>query len=160
MDRCSSVSYADLEDPDAAWRTLIPSYETPVQYSSISCDHVVGAPALTIHLALAVGRSFLPSESRGPVDVHRTDVYEVSVWRISPMFDENGLIDGLHADRLSYFRPTKGLNSMKIQGEYIIFTRENPSSVYTVVRWVEADNRNDYPRRIVYHTGCTVGLLM
>ena len=94
------------------------------------------------------------------MDARRTDVREVSVWCISPTFNGNGVIDGLHADRISRFRRTMGFDYMKIQGEYIIFTTCQPSSVCTVVRWAEADNRDDYPRQIVYHPCCRVGRLM
>ena len=155
----SSVLYADLDNPDATWQTLIPANDAPIQYSAMSYEHIVGTPTLTIHIAVAVGRSFLPSETSEPVHKRRTDVHEISVWRISPRFDGDGRIDGLQAERISHFRHSpkaKAVTFVRIQGERLIYTVDKPSCACTVVRWAEANNRIDYPRQLVYHSGCHV----
>ena len=157
----SSILYADLENPDATWRTLIPMYDAGIEYALTSYEHIVGAPTLTLHIAFAIGRSFLPSETAEPVNRRRTDVQEISVWRVSPTFDDQGLIDGLQADRICHFRHAPGaklLAFLRIQGDRLLFLLDSPAFTCTVLRWAEANSRVDYPRQIVYHSGCRVRL--
>lgn len=111
------------------WRELIPS--CPLGYLNIrvSYEHITTAPLLTLHIAVALHPPVLQSifpDGSIILDDDPPPPEEVSVWRVSPDFDGQGVICGLQSERLYLLRHslqvvgTSAIESTKLQGDYVV----------------------------------------
>ena len=160
----AGVRYADLDAADPCWQQLIPSFPAPLVYFRSHLEPIADAPVLTIHLAIAIGRERLSSgESSGGPGV---DVHEICVWRISPAYDDTGVITGLQANRISTFSHSlspgcRHVRSIILHGPNLVLHQREPSSTFSVIRWAEADGfENDFPRKVITYPRCYVRLCL
>jgi len=168
--RTAAVVYVDLDAPEVTWRELIPPCPSGLQDVTISFEHIIDAPTLTLHVAIAIERH-LPTvygvsrdeESTGE-DSYTPSVQEVSIWRVNLQLDSQGIVCGLQANHLSQFRHSqKGVepprvDSIKLQGNHLVLAQGyNPLHICSVIQWAAADGLDvDIPRKVVSHESCHV----
>ena len=168
----AAVVYVDLEADDFIWRELIPPSPDGLQNFTISFEHIVDAPILTLHVAISIERR-LPSFSNSSDEGSTSDedylpsVQEASIWRVYPQFDSQGIICGLQANRLSQFRHSQEgveapvVKSIKLQGDHLVLAQKfTDSSLCSVIRWAAVDGlKINVPRKVVSHACCHVRCL-
>ena len=157
------VLYADLDAPEPSWKQLIPPHPVVVRHCTSSIEHIANAPILTLHLAIACARHFLPSEvsAESPEGRSLSGTHEVAVWSLSPEFDDQGVICGLQARRLSQFLNSPGtaglVTSIKLQTDKVLLVQGDPSHTCSVIQWAMVDGLvENVPRKVVRHISCDV----
>jgi len=155
----SSVVYVDWNAPDLTWREIIPPSRAEFQRIVVSFEHVVGAPLVNIHVAIAVDHySPITADDENPQLPSTQDVF---VWCVSPQFDGKGVIVGLRSELLSRFRHAQKaspVQSINIQGDYLVLAQGyHPSCTCSVIRWTDVDGLTEgIPRKVVYQPSCHV----
>jgi len=164
----AAVVYVDLDGPEFTWREVIPSSPAGIQHLTVSFEHVVDAPMLTLHVAIAIERHLPPFSSARSEELTWEDtphpVQEISIWRVRPQFDSRGVVCGkLQATRLSQFRHSpKGIkapqvDSIKLQGDHLVVTQNDSPSICSVIQWAAANGLSaNVPRKVVSHESCHV----
>lgn len=157
------VLYADLDAPEPSWRQLIPPDPTVVRHCASCIEHVQHAPDFTLHLAIACTRRLFHPEShaQSPEGNNPSGVHEVAIWSISQEFDDQGVISGLQAQRLSQFihsPETAGfVTSIKLQADNVVLVQGNPSYSCSVIKWAMVDGLTEnVPCKVVRHLSCDV----
>ena len=143
----AAVVYLDLDTTELAWREVILASPARLLGFCNAWEYIVDAgPTLTIHVAIAMRRMLLESErekwSTGAD--YSLPIQEISVWRVSATSDEGGIVCGLEAERLSFFRHTHHsegdgvplVRTINLQGNKVILSRGDFCSV---IKWAEAD---------------------
>jgi len=160
LDKQSALVYCDLDGPDLCWREVVPPPQTRVLNSTISFEHIVDAPILTLHVAIVIQRRCGDSTS----DYNGLLVQEVSVWRVLPELDEEEVTCGLRAERLSGFRHAEEgieafrVDPVKLQGDHVVLAQGYfPFHTCSVIKWAEVDGlTGNIPRKVIYHESCRV----
>ena len=164
LDSRAAVVYVDLDANELAWREVIPSSPAQIVTFCKAWEHIANAPILIMRIAISMRRTLLESErEEGSMGVHDDlPIQEISVWRVSAKLDDEGVICGLEAERLSLFRHTQHsegggvlfLKTIKLQGDHVILTR---GDLCSVINWVEADGlMGSVPGRVVQYPSCLV----
>jgi len=159
----SGIRYADLDSGGSQWQQLIPPLSDHITFCFSCIEQVADAPALTIHLALALRRQN-PLEKICP-DGRKYPIDEISIWRVSPAYDVDGTISGLKAEGVSHFSRRLphdlSIKFMKLQGPHLICVLREPLWTCSVIRWAEANGCDDkFLRKVITFPRCNVCLVV
>jgi len=154
------VIYIDLDDPKANWRPLIaPGYSSTVLTGWISLDGAYDGLNPSFHLALEI----LISERSEPGPYTTRKKRDISVWKISPTFDPNGVIDGLTAEQKFFHRlpmtrdDEDGPRTLDLQGPQLLVSNRSSCSV---INWAATKiGTKDILWKTILCRGCDVSRL-
>lgn len=112
LTKTGAIVYGDLDADDFTWCELMHSSPTGLQHCTVSFEHIVDTSILTLRIAISIER-LVPSFASSSDDEWwggeyagccSSSIQEVSIWRVYAQLDGKGIVSGLQANRLSYFR--------------------------------------------------------